>query len=465
MKTQRILVCDAKPPNECVDSLMAAIEDGKNHLCSKSGADMEMCVMRGVGDARAAITTFKPDVILLLLEGSVFARTGTIVDIAESTSARPPVVGLIAEGGQEEARAVLRAGADDFILPPLRTSEILTRVRCVLDRKTRRWPATRDAGSSNASGIIGKSPAFRREIERLPRIAGCDASVLISGETGTGKELFARAIHDLSPRASRPFVPLNCGAIPAELAESELFGHERGAFTGAHARSRGMIREADGGTLFLDEVTSLPASLQVKLLRFLQEKEVRPLGNGSLHRVNVRVIAAADRGIDGEVRDGRFRRDLYYRLNTIPICLPSLRERRADIPLLARYFLRRFGGEATFSENAFEKLQRYDWPGNVRELEHVVERSIVLSSSIKMRGLDVTLPQTAEETPPKGFRAAKLRIISQFERSYVEDLLVVYHGNISRAARAAGKNRRAFWELIRKHGITVEKYREETGEK
>ncbi|MGA7213259.1 MAG: hypothetical protein WBX20_03545, partial [Terrimicrobiaceae bacterium] len=150
---------------------------------------------------------------------------------------------------------------------------------------------------------------------------------------------------------------------------------------------------------------------------------------------------------------------------TIPICLPPLRERPEDIPLLARYFLRRFSGEATFSEDAFEKLQRYDWPGNVRELEHVVERSIVLSPSSNMRAPDVALPQAAEETPPREFRAAKLRIISQFERSYVEDLLVVYHGNISRAARAAGKNRRAFWELIRKHGISVEKYREEIGEK
>ncbi|MGA7212796.1 MAG: sigma 54-interacting transcriptional regulator, partial [Terrimicrobiaceae bacterium] len=188
MKAQRILVCDAEPPNECVDSLMAAIEDGKDRLCSKNGADMEMCFRRGVGDARAVITAFQPDVILLMLGGSVFARTGAIVNFAESLSARPPVIGLIAEGGQEEARAVLRAGADDFILPPLRTSEILTRVRCALDRKTHRRSATTDAEFSNASGIIGKSPAFRREIERLPRIAGCDASVLISGETGTGKE-------------------------------------------------------------------------------------------------------------------------------------------------------------------------------------------------------------------------------------------------------------------------------------
>jgi two-component system, NtrC family, response regulator GlrR len=369
--------------------------------------------------------------------------------------------GRVDRGGRAgHVLALLRAGAADFILPPLRLGEVLPRIWCALDRHARCLPKHTGARLSGASGIIGKSPAFKGEIERLPRIAGCNASVLISGETGTGKELFARAIHDLSPRARYPFVPLNCGAIPGELAESELFGHERGAFTGAHAASRGVIREAEGGTLFLDEVTSLSLPMQVKLLRFLQEKEVRPLGNGSLHRVDVRVIAAADQDIDGDVRVGRLRRDLYYRLNTISIWLPPLRERREDIPLLARFFLSRFGGHlgATFSEDAFQKLLRYDWPGNVRELEHVVERTVVLSPDGNMCGRDIALPGVSEETPPKD-RTAKLRIISQFERTYVEELLALYRGNISRAAREAGKNRRAFWELIRKHGISVERYR------
>jgi two-component system, NtrC family, response regulator GlrR len=289
--------------------------------------------------------------------------------------------------------------------------------------------------------------------------------VLISGETGTGKELFARAIHDLSPRASQPFVPLNCGAIPAELAESELFGHERGAFTSAHAASRGVIREAQGGTLFLDEVTSLTLPIQVKLLRFLQEKEVRPLGAGALHRVDVRVIAAADHALEGHVRDGRFRRDLYYRLNTIPICLPPLRERREDIPLLTRFFLARFGGDLdiSFSDEALEKLLGYDWPGNVRELEHVVERTVVMSPERTIRGWHVALPGISDEAPPKDFRTAKSRIVLLFEHKYLEELLTAHSGNISRAARAAGKNRRALWELIRKHGISVERFRQETG--
>jgi two-component system, NtrC family, response regulator GlrR len=463
MKTQRILVWDQESPSECADSLMAAMEYGKTHLCSKNGGDMELCVTKGAGDARTTITTIEPDLILLLLRRHGLEKMRAMVEIADELLAPPPVVALIAEG-RHDILALLRAGAADFILPPLRLDEVLPRIWCVLNRHARCLPKHAGARFSGTSGIIGRSAAFKEEIERLPRIAGCNASVLISGETGTGKELFARAIHDLSSRSRRPFVPVNCGAIPAELAESELFGHERGAFTGACAASRGVIGEAEGGTLFLDEVTSLSLLMQVKLLRFLQEKEVRPLGGASLHRVDVRVIAAADPGIDGEVRDGHFRRDLYYRLNTIPISLPPLRERREDIPLLARYFLRRFSGEATFSEEAFEKLQRYDWPGNVRELEHVVERSVVFSASSTMRGPDIVLPQTSEETPPRNFRAAKLRIISQFERSYIEDLLVVYRGNISRAARTAGKNRRAFWELIRKYGITVAKFREGAGE-
>ena len=463
MNTQRILVWDAEPPGECLDSLMAALEEGRDHLCPKNNGDREVCIMKGTGDAQAAITTFGPHVILLLLSGDAFEKTHAIVKIAEGLPVRASVITLIAQGGQDDAMTVLRAGAEDFILPPVRLNEVLARVWCVLGRRARRISAQEDARLSASFGIIGSSPAFRQEIERLPRIAGCNASVLISGETGTGKELFARAIHDLSPRASRPFVPLNCGAIPADLAESELFGHERGAFTGAHAASRGVIREAEGGTLFLDEVTSLPLRVQVKLLRFLQEKEVRPVGTASLHRVDVRVVAAADGSLDGDVRDGRFRRDLYYRLNTIPICLPPLRERREDIPLLARFFLSRFGGhlDATFSEDAFEKLLRYDWPGNVRELEHVVERTVVLSLDRNLCGHDIDLPGLSEEAIPKDFRSAKERIVSQFERAYLEDLLTLYRGNISRAARAAGKNRRAFWELIRKHRIAVERYRRE----
>ncbi|HKG14998.1 MAG TPA: sigma-54 dependent transcriptional regulator, partial [Pyrinomonadaceae bacterium] len=252
----------------------------------------------------------------------------------------------------------------------------------------------------------------------------------------------------------------NCGAIPAELVENELFGHERGAFTGAKSTQVGLIQEADGGTLFLDEVDCLPLLSQVKLLRFLQEKEYRPLGSTKTCRADVRVIAAMNADPEGAIRAGNLRRDLYYRLNVIPLALPPLRERRGDIPLLARHFLAKYAAEfdkqlADFSPEALQLLVSHDWPGNVRELEHVVVRSIVLTSGDVIGGEDVALSPRAAAASDESFRGAKNRVVAEFEKSYVERALLLSHGNISKAARAAQKSRRAFWELIRKHHIDV----------
>jgi len=315
--------------------------------------------------------------------------------------------------------------------------------------------------------LIGESPAFVEQIQKLPAVARCDAGVLISGETGTGKELIARAIHYLSPRARGPFVPVNSGAIPLDLVENELFGHERAAFTGAHAAQPGLIEQADGGTLFLDEVDSLPPLAQVKLLRFLQEKELRRLGSTRTRKCDVRVIAATNAEVEAALAEGKIRRDLYYRLNVIPVPLPPLRERRKDIPLLALHFLHRYAGELgqpcrAFTPGAMQALQDYGWPGNVRELEHVVERAVVLAGDreeIDLGALDVPRPDSRPADPPS-FQEAKARAIARFERGYLEELLATFGGNITRAARAAQKNRRAFWELIRKHDIDARRFRD-----
>jgi DNA-binding NtrC family response regulator len=283
-------------------------------------------------------------------------------------------------------------------------------------------------------------------------------SVLITGETGTGKEMFARAIHHLSSRSARPLNAVNCGAIPADLLENELFGHEPGAFTGANSAASGLIRETAGGTLFLDEVDSLPLSAQVKLLRFLQEKEFRPLGAHKSCRVDVRVITASNTNLDRAVAEGRFRQDLYYRLNVISLFLPPLRDRKEDVGPLARHFLAKHARDSSalpkeITAAAVQKLMIYDWPGNVRELENVIERSLILSSRPILQADDILLPVSGVVGEAEPFQAVKARAIAQFERSYIQDLLRTYHGNISKAAHAAGKNRRAFWEIMRKHQI------------
>ena len=313
--------------------------------------------------------------------------------------------------------------------------------------------------------LIGKSVLFLEEIKKIPVIARCNSSVLISGETGTGKEVCAQNVHYLSPRAGAAFVPVNCGAIPVELAENELFGHKRGAFTGAAATKPGLIREAEGGTLFLDEVDSLPALVQVKLLRFLQEKTYRPLGSTKETQADVRIIAATGMDAEEAVKSRRLRQDLYYRLNVISLKLPPLRDRREDIPLLARHFLRKYVAELhketeEFSPKALQKLIFYDWPGNVRELEHVIERAVVLSDRKIIREIDISLPQLDRKSESdESFKEAKERIVRQFERSYIQKLLLIHEGNISKAARAAKKHRRAFFQLIRKHEIDVSRFK------
>ena len=241
------------------------------------------------------------------------------------------------------------------------------------------------AETSGPKQMIGKSPAFAGQLQKIRFIGNCDSTVLITGETGTGKEMFARAVHDLGPRAGKPFAPVNCGAIPHDLIENELFGHTKGAFTSAVTSENGLVHETEGGTLFLDEIDSLPLSAQVKLLRFLQEKEYRQLGSSKTRYADVRIIAATNLNIEEAVAKGAFRRDLYYRLNIIPLHLPPLRERREDIPLLAEHFIRQYALEQNkviddVTPEAVQKLLLDDWPGNIRELQNAMERAVVFSS-------------------------------------------------------------------------------------
>ncbi|MEY2499999.1 MAG: two-component system, NtrC family, response regulator GlrR [Verrucomicrobiota bacterium] len=306
--------------------------------------------------------------------------------------------------------------------------------------------------------IIGESPGLLAQLELVPRFAQSQATVLITGESGTGKEVFARAIHYLSPRVNGPFVPVNCGALPEELVESEIFGHKRGAFTGALSDQAGLIQHAEGGTIFLDEVDTLSRAAQVKLLRFLQDGEYRAVGGQEIVRADIRVVAASNANLDQLVNEGGFREDLFYRLKVLTLVLPPLRERRGDILLLADHILETQAAIAKTSPkklslDALNRLFAHPWAGNVRELENVLTRAIVLCDGDTIERSDLNLPDCRERDEEQSLRKTKARMVDRFEHDYLATVLRAHDGNITLAARAVKKNRRAFWELLRKHDL------------
>ena len=326
---------------------------------------------------------------------------------------------------------------------------------------------------SGESALIGTSKSFLQATGMIPILSASRATVLISGETGTGKELFARAIHYTSQRKGKPFVPVNCAALPDHLIENELFGHSKGAFTGALIEKHGLFQEADGGTLFLDEINSLSVTVQSKLLRVLQDQEFRPLGSTKSQKVDVKIIAATNTDLRFLVEAGKFREDLFHRLNVLSVVLPPLRERKEDILLLANHFLGVYGqefgrGAVTLRHCAISNLLSYQWSGNVRELEGVIHRAVAMSPGDMLEAQDIDLPTTQAEAQvgptmtlvsrgimslESSFQDMKAKVIEEFERAYLSELLSTHGGNISKAARVAQKERRAFQRLLQKHGL------------
>jgi len=320
-------------------------------------------------------------------------------------------------------------------------------------------------GPCTLHGMIGNTPKMRAIFDRIIKVSETDANVLVIGESGTGKELVARAIHACSKRAQGAFVPVDCVALPGSLLESELFGYERGAFTGAEQAKKGLLEIADQGTFFLDEVSELPPELQAKLLRVLQERSFRHLGGKALVHVDIRVIAATNRNPLQAIRRGALREDLYYRLNVIPIHLPPLRDRREDIPLLTEYFLklvcqRNRKPAMALSKEAARMLRHYRWPGNIRELQNVVERVVSLSSAPTIRVSD--LPdyirnqgehEKSHDLTGLPLREARRHWLEKFERKYLIDLIHLYNGNISEVARKAGVNRMTIYRMLKKYKI------------
>ena len=315
--------------------------------------------------------------------------------------------------------------------------------------------------------IIGQSKVVQELHEKIEKISQCDVNVLISGESGTGKELAARAIHYLSPRAGKPFIPVNCSAIPESLFENELFGHVKGAFTDAGLPQIGLVKEAEGGTLFLDEIGAISAYIQVKLLRLLQDKEYKSLGDPRTHKADIRIIGATNIDLRTLVQKDKFREDLFYRLNIVSLYLPPLRERKKDIPILVEYFVNKYSKEYNkpineIAEDAMWRFVSYPWPGNIRELENKIQHIIVMASSSVISAENIQLQKSelkSEELDIENLKVAKKKVVSSFEKTYLTRLLKENRGNVVTAARKAGKSRTALWNLIKKYRLSPKLFR------
>jgi len=400
----------------------------------------------------------------------------TGLDILKAFKARSPrteVILITGFGTLEAAVEAVRSGAFDFISKPFKIEDVRETVRRALAHHE---PIPEDASLERvlapyeASGLIGRTPQMIELYKEIARVAPTPSTVLIVGESGTGKELIARAIHTHSPRARGPFVAINCGALTETLLEAELFGHARGSFTGAVTDKKGLFEEAHEGTIFLDEISETTPALQVKLLRVLQEGEIKRVGETRPRRVDVRVIAATNRDLEAEVRAGRFREDLYYRLSVITLRVPPLRERREDIPLLATHFLRRAaqqtGRSLAFSSAALALLMAYSWPGNVRELENSIEYAVIHARGGVIMPEDLPekiraeMPSLRRGRPPAALETAlfhDLPSLDELERRYLLYVLEVVKGTRSRAAEILGIDRRTLYRMAERFGIPLER--------
>ena len=366
-----------------------------------------------------------------------------------------PVIILTAHGSIPDAVAATQQGVFSFLTKPVDKDALYQAIDDALEQSA---PATDERWRE---AIVTRSPLMLRLLEQARLVAQSDVSVLINGQSGTGKEIFAQAIHNASPRNGKPFIAINCGALPEQLLESELFGHARGAFTGAVSNREGLFQAAEGGTLFLDEIGDMPAPLQVKLLRVLQERKVRPLGSNRDIDIDVRIISATHRDLPKAMARGEFREDLYYRLNVVSLKIPTLAERTEDIPLLANHLLcqaaeRHKPFVRAFSTDAMKRLMAAGWPGNVRQLVNVIEQCVALTSSPVISDALVEQALEGENTALPTFVEAR----NQFELNYLRKLLQITKGNVTHAARMAGRNRTEFYKLLSRHELDANDFKE-----
>jgi len=371
-----------------------------------------------------------------------------------------PVIIITAQGSIPDAVAATQKGVFGFLTKPVNREQLLNQITKALSLSVSNQPAR--GNDLWREPIQSRSEIMERLLDTAHQVASSGVSVLISGGSGSGKELLARALHRASSRADGPFIPINCGALPEALLESELFGHVKGAFTGAVNDHPGLFRAADGGTLFLDEIGDMPLPLQVKLLRVLQEKQVRPVGSTRSYDIDVRVLSATHRNLDAAMQEGIFRQDLYYRLNVVNLRVPDLHQRSEDIPLLANYYLRRFAQESgqaarTLAPDAINLLVSAPWPGNIRQLENVIHQTLALSRAPIISAAQIREALAEEGGYLPSFNEAR----HQFERDYLVKVLRMTAGNVSQASRIAQRNRTDFYKLLQRHELKAEQFKEE----
>ncbi len=452
MSKNQVLIVDDEPDiRELLELTL-----GRMNLETRSAENLR--------EAHDLLTQFKFDLCLTDMR----LPDGNGIDLVRHIQSKHPtlpVAVITAHGNMETAVTALKAGAFDFVSKPLDINDLRNIVRSAL--RVGSTPAALATQTGNQK-LLGVSAAIDRVRALIEKLARGQAPVYIHGESGTGKELVARLIHELGPRADKPFVPVNCGAIPEQLMESEFFGHKKGSFTGAVQDKEGLFKAADGGTLFLDEVGDLPVPMQVKLLRAIQERTVRPVGSQSEIRMDVRILSATHRDLHGLVREGKFRQDLYYRLNVIELAIPNLRSRPEDIPVLAEYLCQKLGaslgGEPLkLAASALESLSRYDFPGNVRELENILERAMTMCDGAEITAEDLHLPDSDMHDPldaADGGTASSLsesesleEYLARVEESAIRDALDRTQQNKTAAAKLLGITFRALRYKLEKLGI------------
>jgi len=425
-----------------------------------SSAGYEVSAVESGEQALAQLSLLNPHLIITDLQMDGMDGL-TLFNQVHNRNPSLPVMILTAHGTIPDAVEATSLGVFSYLTKPFNSKILLEHVARAL-KITGDAPASQPDAATDEwrKEIVTRSPLMESLLTQAQLVADSDASVLIHGQSGTGKELLAQAIHRASPRSTRPFLGLNCSAIPESLFESELFGHTRGAFTGATRDHPGMFRAAEGGTLFLDEIGDMPPGFQVKLLRALQERTIRPVGSTESVPIDVRIISATHQDLDKARQNNEFREDLYYRLNVVTLELPSLAERREDIPLLANHFLNTFPdaakkGVTGFSSEAMEAMLSAAWPGNIRQLHNVVEQSVALSTTSL---IPASLIQRALRNEP-GKIPAFAEARNQFEREYLTQLLQITHGNVTRAASIAKRNRTEFYKLLNKHHLVPSQFK------
>lgn len=439
----------------------------RNSLSSVLQEEGYFCFTAGDGEEALGII-MDQDVDVLISDIKMPSLDG--MKLLEKTLQRSPqtlVVLITAYASVETAVQALRMGASDYLLKPLDFDEVILRLKHLLERKAlsleNQFLREQISREYNFYDIIGESEAMRRVFDLIRKVSATNTNVLITGRSGTGKELVARAVHANSGRANKRFIPVNCGAIPENLFESELFGYRKGAFSGAVNNHDGIFKEAGGGTVFLDEIGEIPEHIQVKLLRAIQEKEIQPLGSSSAVKIDVRIVAATNRNLEEEVEKGNFREDLFYRLNIIEIRLPELSERKEDIPLLARHFMNKYNREfhrqiKGIDSEAIKALMQYEWKGQVRELENVIERAVILCDNdyIRKSDLPVGLQQKHHTSADNGdiFETENLEeSLAEFEKRQITHMLSMLNGNRAEAARRLGIDPSTLYRKMEKYQI------------